>query len=223
MRSPIAPKIPLSQVTPWCGFPAQVKGNRIDSLEEESQGRKFWIMAHTPKCGSYTLSSARIDELGLGSLPLTIRFIKLHGVCLLLRHVADHRQLVHLSLISLQQEDDPNDEASHTDQQVQRKCNQCKEGDEGKNSKTEMKHEECPGKKKALPGVESNEPILVVRLQHQKDDCRNNRDVSQHTGHVIRHALGTGGGYGRNGSATATCSTSCCAIGDLRAPPVAKI
>src|SRR6267142_6239003 len=143
MRSPIAPKIPLPQVTPWCGFPAQVKGNRIDSLEEESQGRKFWITTHTQKCGSYALSSARIDELDLRSLPLTIRFIKLHSVSLLLREIADHRQLVHLALVCFQQEDDPNDEASHADQQVQRKCNQCKEGDEGKNRETEMKHEEC--------------------------------------------------------------------------------
>ena len=79
----------------------QVKANRIASLEEESQevgtktkGTKLVLPA--TKCGN---GAGKPGEY------------RLHRVGLFFRHVADERQLVHLTLVRFYDQNDPDDKA----------------------------------------------------------------------------------------------------------------
>lgn len=72
----------------------------------------------------------------------------------------------------------------------------------------------------ALPGVEPHEPAAVVRFNHEEDDRRDDRDVSQHRGDVIGESR-TGAGWD-NHAAPSACRACSCAIGNLCATHIAK-
>ena len=45
------------------------------------------------------------------------------------------------------------------------------------NAEPNVQHHRCTAQKDALPGVEANKRILVVRLNDQKNDRRDNREI----------------------------------------------
>src|ERR1035438_9963392 len=80
--------------------------------------------------------------------------LALHRVRLLLGNIADHRQLVHLALIRLHEQDNPEYEASKANQQVQGESDQSQKGHEGEYRKSNVQNKEYPSEKQALPRVE---------------------------------------------------------------------
>src|SRR6202035_437913 len=62
--------------------------------------------------------------------------------------------------------------------------------------------------KNVLKGMEAYEPVFVVGLNNQKQDCRNYRHVSQHASYVVSHSSSRRCNWMCHGSrCTATCRT----------------
>src|SRR5271169_5029767 len=75
-------------------------------------------------------------------------------------------------------------------------------------------------KEDGLPRVEADEPALVVGLQYEKQDSRDNGEIGQHSGYVVSHPRGRAGGRDR-GPALAR-RTRGRAIGNLCTTHIAK-
>src|ERR1700733_2112641 len=95
--------------------------------------------------------------------------IALHCVRLLFGEIANHRQLVHLSLICLHEDDDPENQPSKANQKVKGQSNQSQEGHQRKNRECHVQNKQSPGKKQALPRMEADKATLVVGLHHQEN------------------------------------------------------
>jgi hypothetical protein len=148
---------------------------------------------------------------------------RLHRVRLLFRQVTDYGQLVHLALVRLEEQDDPEDKPAKADEKVKGKSDQGHEGHKGENRKPDMENEQGGGEKQALKRVEADEPAFVVRFHHQENDRRDNGDVSQHAGYVVRHASGGGTCWSRSCRAPARASwTNSSTVCDLSAARAAK-
>jgi len=91
-------------------------------------GRLF----HPPECGCENDSHAKRPRQQNG--------LALHRVRLLLGQIADHRQLVHLALIRLHEQDNPDYEAPKADQQVQGESDQSQKGHEGEYRKSNVQN-----------------------------------------------------------------------------------
>src|ERR1700676_2371729 len=146
----------------------------------------------------------------------------LHRIRLLFRQIANHWQLVHLPLIRLDKQDNPDDEAAQTNQKVKRDSEQGQKWHDGENRESDVENKQCRGEKQALPRVKADETIFVVGFHQQENDRWNNGDVGQHSCDVVRHAPS-----GRRGSGPG--SDSACAYGagrrsvrDLCAAHIAK-
>src|SRR5438270_9833291 len=87
-----------------------------------------------------------------------------------------------------------------------------------------MEHKQGCREKQALPCMEADKTVLVIGLNHQKNDCRDDGDIGQHSCNVVAHTAGRSGG-GRRGrgcdSARADCTRGS-AIRDLSAANTAK-
>src|SRR6202790_1789337 len=92
---------------------------------------------------------------------------------LLLGHVADYGQLEHLSLVSLEQQNDPQNERADPQEKMQRNGNEPEERDQSEDRETDAYGKQRRAHEQALEGVEPDKAILVVRLEHQENDRRN--------------------------------------------------
>lgn len=103
---------------------------------------------------------------------------------LFLRHVANHWQLIHLSLVGLNDEDQPDDEPT----QPHDRPNQHSQKAQGK-----VQHDVQPDpyypprdvEENRLPRVKAHEPVAAVRLNQQKDNRRDDGDIRQHSSSII--------------------------------------
>ena len=74
----------------------------------------------------------------------------LDGVCLLFRQVPNHGHLPHLTLVCLQQQDDPEDESAEADQQMEWKGNQRQERHNCEDRKADVENNQRRREKQAL-------------------------------------------------------------------------
>jgi len=97
---PHALRIPQSEIARRARSDAAVKANRIASLGEESQEGEVESVKGTEFRG----------ENRSNFMPLSLLNFNSHRVRLFFSEIADHRQLVHLALIRLDKEHDPDHE-----------------------------------------------------------------------------------------------------------------
>src|SRR6202011_5402845 len=100
----------------------------------------------------------------------------------LLRKVSDERNLVALALARLDHHKDPED------QNCDAHRNQKNPSQNRDHPQNKVHDRYCDPKKDGLPRMKADKRAAVIRLHHQKDDCRNNRDVSHHAGGSLRQA-----------------------------------
>src|ERR1700676_193136 len=146
----------------------------------------------------------------------------LHRIRLLFRQIANHWQLVHLPLIRLDKQDNPDDEAAQTNQKVKRESEQGQKWHDGENRESDVENKQCRGEKQALPRVKADETIFVVGFHQQENDRWNNGDVGQHSCDVVRHAPSGRRGSGPGCDSTRAYGTGGGAVRDLCAAHVAK-
>jgi hypothetical protein len=70
--------------------------------------------------------------------------------------------------------------------QGQRQENQ--EWNDANDSQSEVNHKRRQAEKNTLKRVEAHEAVLVVRLNHEKNNRGNKGSVSEHSGDIVRHA-----------------------------------
>ncbi len=141
-------------------------------------------------------------------------------VCLSFRHVADHRQFKHLSLIRFQQQNEPDNKATEPDHRPYQQGEKTQQGKVHDDAQPDPENPPAHVEEYALPCVEPDEPAAVVRLNHEEEYRGNDRDVSQHSGDVIGESR-TGAG-GDDHAAPSACCACRCAIGNLCATHVTK-
>src|SRR5271165_143541 len=149
----------------------------------------------------------------------------LHRVRLLFCHVPDHGQLPHLALVRLQKKDDPEDQPPEADQRPNQDGEPAQYRNVGDNAERDPQDDPRDRKKEVLERVEPDEPVLVVRFHDQKNNRRDDGDVSQHSRHVVRHASGACTGLRYRGCGSDPASTRCTSgssVGDLCAAHTAK-
>jgi hypothetical protein len=146
----------------------------------------------------------------------------LHCVGLLFGHVSDEGELVHLPLIRLEQQDDPDDEAGQSDQRPDQDGQPAEEWNVDDEAEHDPEGSPRDREEDALEGVEADEPASVVGGHHEKDNRRNDRNVGQHPSYVVSHSLWGSGCDCGTSSATGTCRTNGGAFGNLCAAHVAE-
>jgi len=115
---------------------------------------------------------------------------RLGGVGLFLRHVADHGKLEHLSLVSLEHQDKPENESSQTNQWPNEKRDPTQNWNMSNNSQAYADDNPRHTEEDVLKGVEADETVPVVRLDNQKNDSGDDRNVRQQASHVIGEPAG---------------------------------
>jgi hypothetical protein len=135
-------------------------------------------------CISATMRTAREH------LARTVQRRRLGGVGLFLRHVAYHGKLEHLSLVSLQHQDKPENESSQTNQWPNEKRDPTQNWNVSNDSQAYADHNPRHTEEYVLKGVEANEAVPVVRLDNQKNDSGDDRNVRQQAGHIIGEPAG---------------------------------
>src|SRR5438105_11708975 len=82
---------------------------------------------------------------------------ELYGVGLFLRDISNHWQFEHLTLIGFEQKNDPEDEASHPNDQMQRQCYQHQERNDREDGKCDHDGNHGNAKEDALERVKADE------------------------------------------------------------------
>src|ERR1700687_752155 len=109
---------------------------------------------------------------------------------LLLGHVTDHGQLEHLSLISLEHQNQPDHKSGQTEQWPQQHCGPAEEWNVTNECQADPEHGPCDRKEEALKRVEADEALPVERFQHQKHNCGDNGHVGERASNVIGESGG---------------------------------
>ena len=130
------------------------------------------------------------------------RKLVLHCVRVLFRQISDEGELVHLPLIRLDQENNPENEGSEVYKHVKRESDYSHKRNHGQDSEPEVNHDQSDAEEQALERVETNEAVAIVGRDDEKDDRGNDGDVGQHPGNVVSHTLrGSGCDSGASGGA----------------------
>src|ERR1039458_6337908 len=125
----------------------------------------------------------KISGTGVAARPLPLTFLATSCMpaslpaSLLLGDVADHGQLEHLSLVGLEHQNQPDHKPGQTDQRPHKDCCPPEKWDVANECQDDPEHGPCDRKKDALKGMEADESLLVERLQHQKNNRRNDGHV----------------------------------------------
>ena len=110
---------------------------------------------------------------------------------MVLGKISQYRQLEHLTLEGLHHEDKPKENSRQSDNYVNYRDQERPEKRDKKNHQSgkpqsSAQSNDRAAKQQRLDGMETQKAILSVRVDHQKHNCRHEREISQRARKIYR-------------------------------------